>query len=195
MSEYQFYEFKSIDKPFSPEEKKVISGWSSRASATNTGAVFTYSYSDFPKDELKVVEKYFDAMFYIANWGTRRLIFKIPNELANSRKIKQYCAEGLEVYEHKDFIIIDICIEDEEGGGGWIEGEGMLSSLISLRDDIISCDYRCLYLAWLKVSTDDVINDYGNVDAESEEPEVPSGLNELNGALAEFIDVFEINKM
>jgi hypothetical protein len=92
------------------------------------------------------------------------------------------------------FIIIDICIEDEEGGGGWIEGEGMLSSLISLRDDIISCDYRCLYLAWLKVSTDDVINDYGNVEAESEEPEVPSGLNELNGALAEFIDVFEINK-
>jgi hypothetical protein len=68
MSGYQFYEFKSIDKPLTTKEKEIISGWSSRTSATNTGAIFTYHYSDFPMDELKVVEEYFDAMFYIANW-------------------------------------------------------------------------------------------------------------------------------
>ena len=39
----------------------------------------------------------------------------------------------------------------EEEGGGWIEGEGSLSGLIPLRNDILQGDYRSVYLAWLKV--------------------------------------------
>ncbi len=194
MSEYQFYEFKSIDKPLTQAEKKTISGWSSRTQATSSGAIFTYHYSDFPNDELKVVEKYFDAMFYISNWGKRRLIFKISNEFVDKKKIKLYCIEGLEVYDYKEFILIDIWLEDEEGGCDWIEGDGMLASFIPLRDDIISGDYRCLYLIWLKVSTEDVANGFDNIDAESTEPDLPSGMNELTGSLLEFIDVFCINK-
>ena len=192
MSEYQFYEFKSIDKPLTSEERKTISNWSSRTQASSHGATFTYHYSDFPKDELKVVEQYFDAMFYIANWGTRRLILKIPNDLIDKKKVKQYCVEGLEVYQNKSVTLIDIYLDDENNTE-WIEGDGMLSSLISLRDDIIAGDYRCLYLIWLKVSTEDVINEYGIVGAESQEPEIPFGLGELNNALLEFVDVFGID--
>ncbi|MCT4639492.1 MAG: hypothetical protein N4A72_17440 [Bacteroidales bacterium] len=194
MSEYQFYEFKSIDKTLTQKEKEIISSWSSRSEATNSGAIFSYNYSDFSKDELEVVEKYFDAMFYIANWGTRRLIFKIPNEFIDKKKLKQYCVEGLEIYDYENFILIDIWLEDEEGERDWIEGEGVLSSLITLRNDIISGDYRSLYLIWLKVSTEDVTNDYGNVDAESEEPNIPNGLKSLNGSLMEFVDIFDINR-
>ncbi|MGQ1785258.1 MULTISPECIES: hypothetical protein [unclassified Saccharicrinis] len=194
MSEYQFYEFKSVDKALTPKQKEVVSSWSSRTVATNTGAVFTYSYSDFPKDERKVVEKYFDAMFYVSNWGSQRLIFKIPNEFVDKKKIKQYCTEGLEVYEYDNFVLIDIWSEDEDGRDGWVEGEGMLTSLISLREDIIAGDYRSLYLVWLKDSVDDVIYEYGNVDEESKEADVPAGLNELNASLKEFIDVFQIDQ-
>ena len=194
MSEYQFYEFKSIDKPLTQTEKETISGWSSRTQATSSGAIFTYHYSDFPKDELKVVEKYFDAMFYISNWGTRRLIFKIPTDFVDKKKMKLFCVEGLEIREYENFILIDIWLEDEEGGYDWVEGDGMLSSFITLRNDIISGDYRCLYLIWLKVSTEDVANGYDNVDADSIEPDVPFGMNELNGSLLEFIDVFCIDK-
>ncbi len=193
MSEYQFYEFKSIDKPLSKEDKKEISNWSSRTSASNTGAVFTYSYSDFPKDEVKVVEKYFDAMFYIANWGDTRLILKFPKMLIDAKQIKQYCCEGFEVIEKPGFALVDINLSDEEGYSDWIEGEGCLSSLVSLRDDIISGDYRCLYLIWLKMNTDDVVNEWGNIDSESVEPPIPANLNSLNGALLDFIEIFEID--
>ena len=130
MSEYQFYEFKAIDKPLSEKDKNEIGNWSSRTNPSNTGATFIYSYGSFPKDEIKVVEKYFDAMFYIANWGTTQLVFKLPNNLIDIRQIKQYCImEGFDVIEKPDSTLLDICISDDEGGGKWIEGEGWLSTL------------------------------------------------------------------
>lgn len=194
MSEFQFYEFKSIDKPLSKKDRKEVSSWSSRTTASNTGAIFSYSYGSFPKNPIKVVENYFDALFHIANWGTVQLVFKFPTSLVDVKQMKQFCAEGLEIYEKGDYTLVDIWIEDDEGGGQWVEGEGCLSSLLPLRDDIIAGDYRCLYLIWLKVSTRDVLNDWGNVDAESLEPKVPSGLNSQNGALLDFADIFEIDK-
>ncbi|GEM_PF-4001322 len=36
MSEYQFYEFKAIDKPLSESDKREIGSWSSRTNPTNT---------------------------------------------------------------------------------------------------------------------------------------------------------------
>ncbi|MCT4602413.1 MAG: hypothetical protein N4A59_05885 [Marinifilum sp.] len=194
MSEYQFYEFKAIDKPLTPKEKEVVSSWSSRTTAKNSGAIFIYHYSDFPKDELEVVKQYFDAMFYIANWGSKRLIFKIPKEFIDKKKVRQYCVEGLKIIDYKDSVLIDFWIEDDGEGNDWIEGEGILASLITLRQDIISGDYRSLYLIWLKVSTEDVVNDYGNVNSESEESVIPEGLNELSGSLLDFVEIFDIDK-
>lgn len=195
MSEYQHYAFRSIDKPLSESDKKEIEKWSSRTSPTNTGANFTYHYGDFPKDVMEVVAKYFDAFFYISNWGTTRLVFKFPSNLADVRQLRQYCVmDGLDIIEKPECILLDICIEDEEGGGAWIEEEDWLTSLVSLRDDILSGDYRCLYLIWLKVCTEDVLNDWCNVDPGSPEPKVPDNLNSLSGVLKDFAEIFEIDK-
>ncbi len=195
MSEYQFYEFRAIDKPLSQKDKNKIGSWSSRANPTNTGVVFTYSYGDFPKDGMKVVEKYFDAMFYISNWGTTQLVFKLPNNLIDIKQLKHYCIrDGISLIEKPDFTILDICISDEEGGGRWIEGEGWLASLVSLRNDILSGDYRCLYLIWLKVGTEGAPNEWSDVSMESIEPKVPCNLKSLNPALLDLVEVFEIDK-
>ena len=195
MSEYQFYEFKAIDNPLSEKAKNEIGNWSSRTNPSSTGATFTYSYGSFPKDEIAVVEKYFDAMFYTSNWGTTRLVFKLPNNLIDLRQIKQYCIlDGFDLIEKSGFSLVDICISDEEGGGQWIEGEGWLASMALLRNDILSGDYRCLYLIWLKISTEDVLNGWGNIDSESREPKVPGNLKTLNGALMDFVEIFEIDK-
>ena len=77
-----------VDKPLSEAEKAEIGSWSSRTTPTNYSAVFEYNYSDFPLDEKKVVEHYFDAMFYYASWGSKRFMFKIPVELANYQELK-----------------------------------------------------------------------------------------------------------
>ena len=195
MSEYQFYEFKTIDKPLSEKDKIEISNWSSRTNASNTGAIFTYSYGDFPKNVLKVVEKYFDAMFYMANWGTTQLVFRLPNNLICSDQLRQYCiTDGIDLIIKPDFTLVNICISYEEGSDRWIEGEGWLASLASLRQDILSWDYRCLYLIWLKVITEDAFNQWSNIDLNIPEPKVPGQLKSLNGALRDFIDIFEIDE-
>ncbi|MCD4817382.1 MAG: hypothetical protein K8S23_01675 [Candidatus Cloacimonetes bacterium] len=195
MSEYQFYEFLAIDKPLSEKDKKEIGRWSSRTNPTNTGAIFIYNYSDFQKNEIEVVEKYFDAMFYISNWGTTQLVFKLPNNLIDINKLKQYCiADAVYLIEKPDFSTLNICISDEEGRAGWIDGEGHLASLVTLRNDILSGDYRCLYLIWLKVNTEMVLNDWEDIDLKINEPQVPNNLNSLSGALLDFVDVFEIDE-
>jgi hypothetical protein len=45
---------------------------------TPTQAVFTYQFGDFHGRPEKVLEQYFDAMLYLANWGTKRLMFRFP---------------------------------------------------------------------------------------------------------------------
>ena len=57
MSEYQYYEFRCIDRPLKEEEQKKIESWSSRTRPTSTGAIFVYNYRDFPKDEKWSIEK------------------------------------------------------------------------------------------------------------------------------------------
>ena len=188
MSEYQFYEFKSIDNLLTKEEQNIISSWSSRARVTNTGAIFTYSYSNFRQDELKVVEDYFDAMFYISNWGSKRIIFKFPKELINIEEVKKYCNEPeISLNNKKNYVLLDMSFSEEELDYDWIDGEGYLLSLISLRNDIINGDYRCLYFAWLYVNLND---EDKNIEIE---PPVPLGLNNLNSALESFIDLLNIN--
>jgi hypothetical protein len=72
-----------------------------------------------------------------------------------------------------------------------VEGEGQLSKLISLRDDIIRGDLRALYLAWLKAAywESGLLED----DEDLPEPPVPPNLKRLSVPLQDFVDFFEID--
>jgi hypothetical protein len=75
MSEYQYYEWQTIDRPLSPSENEAVSGLSSHMdTVTSTQAIVTYSWGDFKQNTSKVLLQYFDAHFYMANWGTHRLL-------------------------------------------------------------------------------------------------------------------------
>lgn len=209
MSEYQYYEFQSVDRPLTKSEQEALSKLSSRAQISSSRAIFVYSYGDFPGQEKQVLIKYFDAMFYIANWGSLQLMFRFPKGLIDIELMQKYCIEDIvEVSEINDFVILEISINEEEGFDGWIEGEGNLSSLIGLRQEILQGDYRLLYLAWLKGITyldelddedederDDYdANDDENDDKEGLEPPVPPNFGKLSSSLQAFIDLFEVDE-
>ncbi|MCW6050836.1 hypothetical protein K4039_12230 [Lyngbya sp. CCAP 1446/10] len=209
MSEYQYYEFQSVDRPLTQSEQEAISKLSSRAQISSSRAIFLYNYGDFPGQEKQVLIKYFDAMFYIANWGSLQLMFRFPKGLIDIELMQKYCVEDIvEVSEINDFVILEISINEEEGFDGWIEGEGNLSSLIGLRQEILQGDYRLLYLAWLKGITyldelddedederdDDDENDDENDDKEGLEPPVPPNFGKLSSSLQAFIDIFEVDE-
>ena len=191
MSEYQYYEFQTIDQPLTDEERNEIGSWSSRTIPTSTQAIFTYSYGDFSRSPEKVVEKYFDAMLYVANWGTKRLIFRLPRITVDEKLLKLYCfSDSVKISTTSKHVIVDICFNDEEGSG-WIEGEGWLSSLITLRNDLLNGDLRIIYLAWLNaVHLEYDIKKYNN----KPEPPVPDNLQNLSAGLKSFVDFFGIDQ-
>lgn len=191
MSEYQYYEFQTIDRPLTKAEQQAVSLLSSRVQLSSTRARFTYSYGDFRGDPKELLVQYFDAMFYMANWGTLQLMFRFPKALIDVERMQKYCVEyQIVVSEINNFVILEISINDEEGFG-WIEGEGNLSSLIGLRQEILQGDYRLLYLAWLKAIS---YLDIDELNEEELEPPVPPGLGKLSSSLEAFIDAFELNE-
>ena len=78
MSEYQYYEFRAIDSALTANQRKYLSSLSSRARVTSHLASYVFNYSDFHGDTEKLMAEYFDAMVYIANWGSRCLMFRLP---------------------------------------------------------------------------------------------------------------------
>ncbi len=191
MSEYQYYEFQTIDRPLTKAEQQAVSLLSSRVQLSSTRAIFTYSYGDFRGDPKELLVQYFDAMFYMANWGTLQLMFRFPKALIDVERMHKYCVGyQIVVSEINNFVILEISLDDDEGFG-WIEGEGNLSSLIGLRQEILQGDYRLLYLAWLKAIS---YLDIDELNEEELEPPVPPGLGKLSSSLEAFIDAFELNE-
>jgi hypothetical protein len=194
MSEYQYYEFQAIDRPLTPEEQAAVAGLSSRTEPHPWRAVFTYSWSDFPSNAKEILAQYYDALLYLANWGSRELMFRFPRDLVDLDQLQSYDVEMTDypsdviaVSTHGKYAVLAIQL-DAEQGLGWIEGEGWLGTLIGLRESLLRGDLRVLYLAWLKGITlcDDV-------DEEALEPPIPPGLDELTPALDAFVELFDVD--
>ena len=186
MSEYQYYEFTAIDKPLNEKDMKVLRDLSTRAQITPNSFVNEYNWGNFKGDPLKLVAKYYDAFLYVANWGTHRFMLKVPRNLVDVELVKKYCpAESARIHEKGDHIIFEFTSQTEDYD--WEEGEGWLSSLISLRADIISGDYRSLYLTWLFCA------EMHEIDEEELEPPVPPNLADLNAPLKSFADFMRID--
>jgi len=193
MSEYQYYEFQAIDRHLTQEERAAIGELSSRVKPTATSASFTYSYGNFRGDPKQVLARYFDIMYYIANWGTQQLMFRFPTSLINREAIELYCIDNyISLSFAGDWAILDWEFSQEEGFNDWIEGEGILSELIGLRQEILQQDYRGLYLAWLKAI--DLSEGYIDIDKTQLEPPLPPGLNQLSESQKAFTEIFELDE-
>jgi hypothetical protein len=78
MSEYQYYEFLAIDRPLDRAAQDALRSISSRARITATSFINHYEWGDLKGDPRKFMERWFDLHLYVANWGTRRLMLRVP---------------------------------------------------------------------------------------------------------------------
>ena len=169
MSEYQYYEFQAIDRPLSEKEMAELRSHSTRARITPTSFVNDYSWGDFKGDENAWMAKYFDAFLYVANPGhphPETAAAYAPSRRRHRGALLRRRARRAR--ERNGKVILTFQSEDEEGGE-WIEGEGQLASLISVRAELARSDRRALYLGWL------VCAQSGDFDDEEVEPPVPAG--------------------
>jgi hypothetical protein len=128
-------------------------------------------------DPLKLLEKYFDAFVYVANWGTREFHLRLPQALADLKNLKSILpGKAVRVRSAGKFVII--AFESEvESDDDWDDGTGWMGSLVSLRSDLLRGDLRCLYLGWLMCAQDEEFSE------DAMEPPVPAGLRELSAPL------------
>ena len=159
---------------------------SSRARITSTSFINSYSWGDFKGNPSTLMEKYFDAFTYLANWGTHWFMLHLPRRLLSPEVVAQYCKDGRASFRVAgDHIILDFQSENE--GGEWVEDDGWLSSLIHTRAESLRGDLRCLYLAWLLSAQE------GELDDEEREPPVPPNLQHLSAGLRSFAEFLRID--
>ncbi len=186
MSEYQYYEWQTIDRPLTSPERVAVDQLSSHITVSATGAWVDYSWGDFKHEPLDVLADYFDAFLYAANWGEQRLAFRFPAELLDAESMQPYLVEHyISLHAVGNYQILSFELSEEEPPDEWIEFEGWLGSLAPLRNDILHGDHRVLYLAWLRALE---LNGDADLDEDAAEPPVPPGLDGLTASLQAFVD-------
>jgi hypothetical protein len=195
MSEYQYYEFAAIDGPISDEGMRYARGCSTRASVSRMRWQNTYTFGDF-HGSVDTLLKYYDAHFYIANWGSARLGLAFPKGALPTEAIQSYLRKGsqyentLTVKETGNRCIVWWECNPEEGGD-WTDGEGLIDELMGIREELMRGDYRALFLGWL---ADFNPEEYENSkDGKAVMAPVPAGLDHLSPALKALIEHFPVD--
>lgn len=192
MSEYQYYEFLAVDRPLNDDEQAEVRLLSTRARITATSFVNEYHWGDFKGDPSRLMERYYDAHLYVANWGTHRVMFRLPCDLLDPDVVENYCAgDQASAWVAGDFVVLDFTSDDEAGEFDF-DAEVLLSAIVGVRAELAAGDLRPLYLAWLAAygaweRDEDVFDRDAYHDLE---PPVPPGLGTLTApqrALAEFL--------
>jgi hypothetical protein len=200
MSEYQRYEFMTIDRPLTRVQLDAVNALSSHIEASSTHALIEYHYGDFKHDPIDVLHKYFDGFLYWANWGSPQLAFRFPHGILPVDLIDGYDLDDFVTFtRYPDYDILDIEFGEMEAPDEWIDYE--LGSLIALRDELMEGDLRALYIVWLAgqqmiegydEEEDDDEEDYEEQDYEISVPPVPPAFGTLTAAqqaLAELLRV------
>jgi hypothetical protein len=193
MSEYQYYEFRAIDRALTAGQKQAVSSLSSRARVTSHMASFVYHYGDFRGKPEQLMTDFFDAMLYMTNWGSRRLMFRIPAALIDMKQTGLYCISDeidRRLTSDRTCVLVDFDFNDENLME-WTEGEGWMDELVDLRENLIQGDWRVFYLAWLKAMPG--MLSMGDIPDDMIEPPVPAGLKQLTPELKAFVEFLDID--
>ena len=120
MSEYQYHEWQAVDRVLTSEEQVAVYDLSSHIEVSSSRAVVTYHWSNFRHDPKQVLLKYFDAYFYLANWGSLRLMFRFPKGLLDEADIETYCIDEFITFETIGrYQVLDLDFSPEDGMVGW----------------------------------------------------------------------------
>ena len=188
MSEYQYYEFRAIDRLLTDRQMRELRAISTRAAISRTSFSNHYEYGDLKANPRDLLVNYFDASLYFAHWLHAEVAFRFPKDAVDLRALRRYATEqSLEIKTMASHVVVTMSVEREDFDVA-DDGADWLSSLVGLRGDIASGDERSLYLAWL------LGVQYGQVDDAAVESWRPDGLGCLSPSLASFVDIMGLDR-
>lgn len=190
MSEYQYVYFAAVDKPLNDEQLKFMKRQATRAKATRLLFQTEYHYGDFNGDSFEMLCRGYDVHLHYANFGIRKLMFRLPLGLPISAEQFQPYENGYGIEWQKDQTGIGgvLSIEPEGDADSYSEDyddcDRMSTYLPKIRDSLIAGDLRTLYLGWLACDW----------NLASVEPPVPAGLGTLPTELTALVDFLGIDR-
>ena len=189
VSEYQYYEFQAVDRPLEEADREALGRLSSGADITSKKFTNVYNWGDFHGNPRKLMKRWFDLHLYLANWGTRRMMIRLPKRLIDPPRLNGFVREleEVELFEAGENLVVDIRFDSEESGYCYSneEGEGWLDSLAPLRNDVLAGDLRLFYMLWLTAVERRILTDH------REEP-LP-GIGPLSAPLQAFGKFFGVD--
>ena len=194
MSEHQYVAFRAVDRPLTDKELAFARTQSSRAEISRWSFENEYHYGDFRGDVNKLLHSGYDVYLHYANYGTRHVSLRLPNELPFPEKIwSQYFGiEGLKWTKDSKSKGGILALSPFDDGGEleeiW-EPESFMDELIELRRRLIMGDLRALYLVWLCVAGS------GYADPTEIEPPVPVGLDQFIEPCGDILEFFGLDSL
>jgi hypothetical protein len=178
MSEYQSYEFVALDRPLTADEMAELRAISTRAEITPTRFWNEYQWGDLKADPADLLARYFDVHVYFANWGTRRLMLRLPRAAVDMAQLRAYLPGGpASLATTGEHAVVDLCSETDEPEDDWYQAEHLCGSLTPLRAELLRGDLRAAYVAWL------LAVQHRRVAEEAMEPSVPHGIGSPSAPL------------
>jgi hypothetical protein len=189
VSEYQWYEFLALDRRLTAQEMAELRRISTRAEITPTRFWNEYQWGDLKADPAELLARYFDMHLYFANWGTRRLMFRLPVTAVDLDDLRAYAPGGpATLTTTGEHAVLDLWSEVDEPEDDWFEAGHLAASLTPLRSELLRGDRRVAYLAWLLAVQD------GEVDEATQEPPVPRGLATGSAPLTALADFLRLDQ-
>lgn len=190
MSEYQYLHFQAIDAPLNDEQLDFMQRQSTRAEISRWQFTNEYHYGDFRGDAAEMLRRGFDVHLRYANFGVRRLMFRLPAGLPwETKAFNSYCPEyGIAWKKDKHGAGGVLEFDPEADAGSYCEDMWNFSDLTTglgkIREALQVGDLRPLYVAWLACCGDE----------DAMEPPVPAGLGELPKELVAMASFYEVDE-
>jgi hypothetical protein len=193
MSEYQYYEFRTIHRRLSAEARAKMHMLSSRVQVDSHSARFVYHYGNFRGNETQELADHFDMLLYNSNFGTRSVKFAFPRSAVNPDTFEPYITEddGIMVETLGDKVILELIVHDQSGDWDYSdEYEDTLAELVPLYDQIMSGDLRAVYL----VALDSMLRQIDLYEDDMTEPPMPPNLKMPNGTINTLLAFMQIDQ-
>jgi hypothetical protein len=140
MSEYQYYEFLAIDRPLTSEEMSILRALSTRAHITPVSFTNEYHWGNFSGNPDKLMEWFFDAHVYVANWMTAIFMVRVPIDAISKKTFEAMAVPGvLDFKATESHWVITWSLHESENYDrfGVDNGRGWMARLASVRDELL----------------------------------------------------------
>lgn len=164
---------------------QMLSNWSCDSPKT---LVASSVVRPFHTDPRALMERYFDVHLAVSPWGTREVIFRLPQECLSVPLARRYGVEAWSVDEHT----LVVLRTDFMRRRGVHAGRRLAQpASASVRAELATGGRRALYLAWLASLGNP--DQYGASEVQEleaeEEPPVPAGLTTLGPGLCALAEI------